>query len=114
MKKESPHRVERRWGDSAGGRSATYPRGIRPRGVAPDRATRALRSLVRARTNPGAEPRISDTRVRNVLAVTRRGSALSVAHDMAERPVQDRPIREVDWVRRDCVVIACETMSLRV
>ena len=52
-------------------------------------ATRCLRSLLRAPVL-GAAPRISDTRVRNVPELTRCGSALSVAYDSADRPVQDR------------------------
>ena len=52
-------------------------------------ATRCLRSLLRAPVS-GATPRISDTRVRNVPELTRCGSALSVANDSADRPVQDR------------------------
>ena len=53
--------------------------------------------MVRARSIPDATPRIPDTRVRNVPAVTRSGSALSVAYDNAERPVQDRAICVVMW-----------------
>ena len=52
-------------------------------------ATRCLRSLLRAPVS-GAAPRISDTRVRKVPELTRCGSALSVAYDSADRPVQDR------------------------
>jgi hypothetical protein len=40
--------------------------------------------------HPGAEPRISETRVLNVPAVTSVGSALSVTRESAARPVQDR------------------------
>jgi hypothetical protein len=45
--------------------------------------------VLRARL-PGAATRIWDTRVRNVPEVTRREIALSVANDIAERPVHDR------------------------
>lgn len=67
-----------------------YPPADFPESVAHS-ATRLLRSFVRARA-PGAKSRISDTRVRNVPEITRWGTPLSVATDVADRPVQDRAV----------------------
>ncbi len=45
---------------------------------------------MRARIETGAATRISETRVRKVPEATRRDIALSVIHDVTDRPVQDR------------------------
>lgn len=56
------------------------------------------------RGDPGSAFRISDTRVLRVPAVTRCGRALSVAKDMAERPVHDRSPSAIEHMcdRRGC------------
>lgn len=55
-------------------------------------ARRSLRwgLLFRARTPPGAEPRIAETRVLKVPATIIVGSPLSVTRESAARPVHDR------------------------
>lgn len=65
---------------------------VRPGRNADVSASRSLRWMLclRARTFPGATPRISETRVLKVPAVTSVGSALSVTRDNAARPVHDR------------------------
>ena len=52
-----------------------------------------------ARLVTGVISRISDTLVRGVEAVRNVGTALSVVHDNAERPVQDRgtPASAMRW-----------------
>jgi hypothetical protein len=72
------------------GSRVDYPIAVRP--VRERGCTRPpdLRCRSAARAIPGARWRNSDTRVLRVLAVTRSGRALSVVHDNAERPVQDR------------------------
>jgi hypothetical protein len=67
-----------------------------------------LRSMGNARLEPGTTPRISDTRVLRVPAVTRRGNALSVVQDSAERPVHDRgtPASAIRrWLRVALIIV---------
>jgi hypothetical protein len=56
------------------------------------------------RPRRAAARRISDTRVRCVLAVTRHDRPLSVAHDMAARPVQHRAGVRTAAPREDIVL----------
>jgi len=93
---DAPPGDERRRGVTSRGLVGDYPPGMRRRRDALIAAT--LRSTA-ARTVPGAGSRISDTLVRPVEATWKVDTALSVVHDNAERPVQDRgtPASAMQW-----------------
>lgn len=114
----APPSSERRAGRFSVRSRSDYRRYVLPCRDAETSASRSLRSRSGARSQPGAMPRISDTRVLNVPAVTSVGSALSVTHDSDARPVQDRngairALRAMSWLSRGMsdMMAACKLVA---